>query len=854
MPIDLSRLRSSSSSRKQTHPRELFRAQQKREPKKYEFPRDVQTQVWNAWHGRRTERDLVLKANTGSGKTIIGLFLLQSCLNEGVGPAVFFTPNRFLADQARREGEALGLSITDDPHDLGFIQGESILIVTAHKLFHGFSAFGVGTIKQEIGSLVVDDAHACLSAIEEQFTLHISSNNTFFTAAYKELYKALRDGLMQQSPSIDVEMKDGNITQAVEVPFWTWNDQLEVVRGLVHKLNSEIGKEQTTGKKEKDSDKDNIRFVWPLIRDDLENCRCVLGEDGFEITARVLPVEVIPSFGAAKRRVFMSATFADDSVLVSQFDVNPTALERLVVPDTANDIGDRMILVPQALIKGLDEKSIKAFVKRKSKETSVVVIVPSKWRADKFWGDVADRILNRDSLQDGVSKLRSSKAPKGLTVLVNQYDGVDLPDDACRILVLDGLPDVRRNVDRVDQATLLNSSLPRTEIAHRIEQGMGRATRSAEDFAAVLLMGSSLVEQLYRRKATERFTDATRAQMQLSEEVGGQIKDSGGTIDDVEAAIEKCLSRDSDWVRLSRDRLADLKYPDKVIADPIAVARRESFNVLRAGDAMTATATLKTVVEVQADRIMKGYLLQEVAAIQHHYDRTEAQKTLKRAKSLNRGVLRPVEGVGYQKLKPAEADQAAQAHAFLRSEYGGDGNALVVGMNAMLDSLVFQPGTHDAFEDAVEKLGHHLGFTAQRPELEIGRGPDGLWNLGGVNFAVIEAKNGAITDRISKDYCEQLGGSVAWFHDNYPGVGTATPIILHPVRDAARDATAPRDARVVTSEKLEELKNAVRVLAVAIATRPGFGTPLELAADLKTSQLNGLSIFERYAVPMRSSR
>src|SRR3954471_4242772 len=108
-PINLSRLHSTASLRKQTHPREIFRAQQKRDPKKYEFPRDVQTQVWNAWHDRRTERDLVVKANTGSGKTLIGLFMLQSCLNEGVGPAVFFTPSRFLAEQAKREGEAVGL-------------------------------------------------------------------------------------------------------------------------------------------------------------------------------------------------------------------------------------------------------------------------------------------------------------------------------------------------------------------------------------------------------------------------------------------------------------------------------------------------------------------------------------------------------------------------------------------------------------------------------------------------------------------------------------------------------------------------------------------------------------------------
>ena len=35
----------------------------------------------------------------------------------------------------------------------------------------------------------------------------------------------------------------------------------------------------------------------------------------------------------------------------------------------------------------------------------------------------------------------------GLTVLINKYDGVDLPDDACRMLVVDGLPNLKSDYD-----------------------------------------------------------------------------------------------------------------------------------------------------------------------------------------------------------------------------------------------------------------------------------------------------------------------------------------------------------------------------------------------------------------------
>lgn len=60
----------------------------------YGYLRDVQGQVLRAWHARRAERDLVIKVNTGGGKTIDGLVILQSYLNEGHGPALYVAPNR----------------------------------------------------------------------------------------------------------------------------------------------------------------------------------------------------------------------------------------------------------------------------------------------------------------------------------------------------------------------------------------------------------------------------------------------------------------------------------------------------------------------------------------------------------------------------------------------------------------------------------------------------------------------------------------------------------------------------------------------------------------------------------------
>jgi replicative superfamily II helicase len=50
---------------------------------------------------------VVIKQNTGGGKTVIGLLIAQSTLNEGVGKAVYLAPDTYLAGRVRQEAAAL---------------------------------------------------------------------------------------------------------------------------------------------------------------------------------------------------------------------------------------------------------------------------------------------------------------------------------------------------------------------------------------------------------------------------------------------------------------------------------------------------------------------------------------------------------------------------------------------------------------------------------------------------------------------------------------------------------------------------------------------------------------------------
>src|ERR1035437_883458 len=110
MPFDFSKLGASNSADTVLHPREIFTVLPNKDAR-YQYPRDVQTEVWNQWFERRTEKDLVLRMNTGSGKTVVGILLLKSCLNEGKGPAVYISPDQYLAQQVTEEAGRLGIEV-----------------------------------------------------------------------------------------------------------------------------------------------------------------------------------------------------------------------------------------------------------------------------------------------------------------------------------------------------------------------------------------------------------------------------------------------------------------------------------------------------------------------------------------------------------------------------------------------------------------------------------------------------------------------------------------------------------------------------------------------------------------------
>lgn len=813
MALDLKKLKASNSSKKQTDPRKIFTTL-KRNPR-FKRPSDEQGDVLDGWYAARQQQNVTLKMNTGSGKTVVGLLCLQSCLNEGKGPAVYVVPDNFLITQVVAEAADLGISVTEDNRDAAFLAGEAILVVNVWKLFNGKSTFGVGqgNTQIRIGSIVIDDAHACLATVADQFRIKLNGTHP----AYKPLLELFSDDLEQQSDQLFLDVKADDPTTVMTVPFWAWKDKNKEASAILHPHRKD----------------ESLQWPWPLIRDVLPLCQVAFGGGYLEIAPRYLPIDNIPAFTDATRHIFMTATLADDGILVSHFQAEPDEVLHPIRPKSGGDIGDRMILAPQEINPEITIDEVKALALRRSKNVNVCVIVPSKERS-KYWADVAKQTLDKDSIEAGTERLR--KGHVGITVFINKYDGVDLPAKACEILIIDGLPEVEGLLARAEHIALNETRRQMIRQIQRIEQGMGRGVRSSEDHCVVLLIGSRLTQRIHNPEARGLFSPATRAQLKLGKEITEQIR--GQPLSELEEVMDLCLSEDEGWVETSKDAIVNADEAEPGHVDPATIFLRQAFDAARLKRFDKAKDLAQQAVASASERRIRGYLKQQLAEYVHHSDPAQAQEIQLSAVELNRALVRPLQGITYSKLEAPRDSQAVAAVAAMNHYL--ESNELIVWVNGLIEALAWGEANSKRFERAIRDLGKFLGFGSQMPEDDYGKGPDNLWSLGGMSYLVIECKSGATSAKaISKHDCNQLTGSMTWFGKQYDNACSATPVMVHPKVTPENAATLHPNTRIITAEKLAKLTDKLRGYTRAIGEANGYTNAKVVAKQLTQFGLTG---------------
>ena len=755
-----------------------------------------QADALKQWFKRRDESDIVIKLNTGGGKTLVGLLIAQSTINEQNGPVLYLCPTVQLRDQILEQAKRYGIKAVpyvsgkDIPEE--FFAGEAVLVATYQALFNGLSKFGTsGTTMDPIRlqGIILDDAHTAFSSMRDIFSLSIGRAE--LGDLYEELttlFRADFAGQARQGTYDDIlSQRDDAI---LEVPYASWSNRADGVRQRIAPFA-----------------KSKFRFVWPLLRDAFEQCHALVSKDQFVITPLQPMVDLFPSFTSCNRRIYMSATVADDSSIIRTFDANETSVSNPISPTSLAGVGERMILIPE--LTRLQSSQItnvaKALAKGVAATYGTVILIPSNASARK-WRDIAT-IAQGDEVATAVNQL-VSRSHNGPYALPNRYDGIDLHGDSCRLLIISGLPQGSNIYDLFRATVLEGSGTINATLAQRIEQGMGRGTRGGGDHCVVLLLENDLVGWISRGANLQLLTNTTQEQVRIGLEVSREII----SVQELEDTMNKCIDRSSDWTQFHADAIADASTVAPVNADTLSVAaaERKYFGHVRNGYYLRATASIEKFVEgnVNLHSKVKGWLLELGARASHYGKNIAVSEQLQRAAySYNKNLCRPASAIHYTPLgvptKQAEniADYVEQF-------------ALLGGALADFDRIVahlVETATSNQFEEALKNLGSVLGFSSERPEKEQQQGPDVLWILNGSEAWVMEAKSRKQADKkLNKEEHGQLLQSCLWFDEHYQNLHQIG-VVVHPNASATMSVTVG-PTMALTLPKLREIVGSVRIL------------------------------------------
>lgn len=808
--VDFKKLVPKKSGKRPTDPLVLFKSLDRKAS--HISLREPQTEALRALHHRRAERDHVVKMPTGTGKSAVGLLYLLSQMLETGRPVVYLCPTVQLVDQVLVEATRIGIEAAGYPAgerwpDQRCLAGEALIVCTYDKLFNAKSTFDRSELRILPAALVLDDSHSGVEEVRDAFTLSCTAPESY------EALLSVVEPIARAYSSIDWDdVRSGRPDVVMEIPYWSWRSIVDEVRKALDRF----------------SETEEFLFTWPYLRDALRWCRCVLSAGSVEIAPLVPLVERVRAFTQTDHRLFMSATLTDDSVLVRELGCAVEAAMKAIVPTSEAGLGERMVLAPFLLSPSLDRPWTIRWCKSISVRYNVVVLCSSEKQA-RDWAALGATLALGSEVPSAVERLKTGELR--FVVFAQRYDGIDLPDDSCRVLVIDGVPFGSGVVDRVDSA---NPGLPggvRNRTLNRIEQGMGRAVRSNADYAVCILAGPELASFITRREIQDRMSPDVRTQLRLAKELADLAREDGAS--DASAAfqdlVKKCLTRDEGWkdfydLRVRQEVAGMMSAAPLLDHVTLAGTERDAIRQAVEGDPKAGHDLLCKAIDTSSslgDSAMAGYL-QLLANLTVDSEPGSAAKTQKAAFTKSRlGVFRPPPGVA---LRPADPGRWEVAASVIKT-YGNftDGNGVIAHFHTLKTSLAFSVPAH-RFEAALEEVLTLLGVESSRPEKELGEGPDNL-ALWPTLSLVIEAKNEANYNRIPKKDAEQLLHSMEWFRANYT-TRQGTPVFVAPTYKPGPGVFVPEGCRSMTPDKLQCLVESVERFLTALASR----TPSEWQA------------------------
>ncbi len=760
--------------------------------------RPSQERILFEWYNsRKNIQNNIIKLHTGEGKTLIGLLILHSKINSGEGPCIYICPNKYLAEQVRQEAHKFGIPICEisDKNDLpeDFILGSKILITHVQKVFNGRTIFGLGNRSVVVGSIILDDSHACIDSIKDALTIKVDKKHQL----YKSAINLFEDDLREQGEGSFLEIESGDYNTMLPIPYWSWYEKRdEITKAII------------------DSKDDNqVKFVWPIVKDYIANCQAFLSGETLEISPTLMPIDSFGTFSRAKNRILMSATTQDDSFFIKGFGFD---IQSVISPLTNKELkwsGEKMVLIPSLISEDLERDSIIHWLVKPNSERQfgIVSLVPG-FKTKKQYEKIGARVATTSDIFEIVKSLKDGNYSQAI-VFANRYDGIDLPDSACRILIIDSKPYFDSLIDRYEEDCRSESDIINIRIAQKVEQGLGRSVRGEKDYSIIVLVGADLIKFAKSPLSSKYFSAQTRKQIEIGTQVASFANEDSNNEEPTKVLVNvmnQALARDEGWKEYYSEEMNGIEADEerKGIHDTLKTEYDAERHFMM-GEYDRACELMQSLCDTFNDGdLERGWYLQQLARYKYRTSKVESNQIQKAAFRNNLQLLKPIEGINYKKIEYINQNRIRRIKEWI-TQYGNY-SEMMISVEGILQNLSFGMQS-EKFESALKDVGEAIGFLSQRPDKEIKKGPDNLWCGVENQYFLLECKNEVDETRseISKHEAGQMNTHSAWFEKMY-GDAKCKRILIIPTIKLSYHADFTHAVEIMRKNTLNKLKNNVR--------------------------------------------
>ncbi|SEO30734.1 Replicative superfamily II helicase [Paracoccus alcaliphilus] len=710
-------------------------------------------------------KDVALQLPTGSGKTLVGTLIGEWRRRKFNQRVVFLCPTRQLVNQTVEQcREKYGMDVLGftgskkiyDPSAIAeYRQCRKIAITTYQSVFNTRPFF------DDADTIIIDDAHAAENYISKMWSLELSITDEKSKAALQAVSNILKPHIGR----LDFSILNGDAKSFADVG---WVDKIPTP--ILCKIADPL-----TEALDVHAHGTDLSFSWQLLREHLMACHVYISYGEILIRPLVPPTWTLSAFEAAKHRIYMSATLGEGGDLERL--TGREVVSRLAAPSGYNleSVGRRFFMFPGMSLQEGDIQDLRLELIKKSGRA--VILTPSKKVALKAIEKIEEIGFPFFSAEDiEVSKTAFTQEKNAVAVLAGRYDGLDFPDDECRMLCVDNLPKASNLQERFFSRKMGAELLLSSRIQTRVIQAIGRCTRSLQDRSAVFISGEELQDYLTDKNLRQHLLPELQAEIDF-----GVEQSIGVSSSDFKDNYEIFLENGDDWHEVDGNIISEIKTMQKIDFPASAELAASVRNEVRyqkaiwASDYEKALEEARSVLghlsapELRGYRALWHYLAGSAAfllSLQGNRAATETSKDQFRS-AIKAATNLPWTSTLLPKNELNDAEISTDREIALQVERI-EGKLIKLGMShdrkfAELEREILQGinGTKN-FERAQVLLGDLLGFSSGNDESDAAPDP---WWLGETTGIVFEDYVGAEQETLGANKARQAASHPRWLKE-----------------------------------------------------------------------------------------